>query len=168
MLSSWARRAPILLLLAVSACNGSPDPSTNSGTPPSAATGLGDRNANPTTGKTREITATYGFTLPSRNIGCLMTADAVRCDITAKSWKAPAKPATCDLDWGNGLSVDTENPATEVCAGDTVMGAAETLPYGESAKLGNFLCESASTGIKCENTATGNGFTMSRQSYRIY
>lgn len=170
MLSSWARRAPLLLvlLLAVAACNDSPDPATNPGTLPSAAVGLGDRGQTPTTGKTREITATYAFTLPSGNIGCLMTAEAVRCDITSKSWKAPAKPPTCDLDWGNGLSVTTEGPAAVVCAGDTVMGAPALLPYGESAKLATFLCQSASTGVTCENTATTHGFTLSRQSYEPY
>jgi hypothetical protein len=117
---------------------------------------------------TREISTTYDFLTPSKNISCLMTSESARCDIRTKSWKPPAKPADCQLDWGNGVAVDAAGTGTVVCAGDTVLGAKTTLPYGEAVKVGKFVCASASSGVRCSNTASGHGFTLSRQSYTVF
>jgi hypothetical protein len=136
---------------------------------PGATAGFGDRAATPPTETTtREINATFQFTTPSKNIGCFVAADAARCDIVQKSWKPPPKPADCDLDYGNGLAVDAEQKATVTCAGDTVLGSKEILPYGEAVRVGSFVCESQSTGVRCSNDRSGHGFTISRDKYTLF
>lgn len=136
---------------------------------PGATAGLGDRAATPAaTTKTREITATFQFTTPSKNIGCFVGADGARCDIAQKSWKPPPKPADCELDYGNGLAVDAEQKATVTCAGDTVLGSKEILPYGEAVRVGSFVCESQSVGVRCTNDKSGHGFTISREKFTLF
>jgi len=158
----------ILAILAVAACSGPAEP--GAAPAPSAAAGLGDRPARPTPSAavTREISTTYDFQTPSKNIGCVIMSNSARCDIGTKSWKPPAKPADCELDWGNGVAVVAADQGAVVCAGDTVRGAKTILPYGEAVKVDNFVCESASSGVRCSNTATGHGFTLSRQSYTVF
>jgi hypothetical protein len=107
------------------------------------------------------------FAMPSKNIGCHLDQTAARCDITAKIWVPPAKPADCRLSWGNGISVGT-NAASLMCAGDTVLGAEEVLGYGQAVRAGDLVCRSASTGVRCLNEATGHGFTLSRESYTLF
>ena len=126
------------------------------GEDPEAKTGLGDRN-----------NTTRQFTLPSKNIGCLVTADSARCDISDKQWKPPAKPDDCEQAWGNGVTV-TADGATLVCAGDTVMGAAEILDYGKAVQVGQFVCTSASAGIRCTHAPSGHGFTLARAEYTTF
>ena len=168
MLRCRTSRIPILAILAVAACSGPAEPGADP--TPSAAAGLGNRpaRATPSAVVTREISTTYDFLTPSKNIGCLMTSNSARCDIVTKSWKPPAKPADCDLDWGNGVAVVAANKGEVVCAGDTVRGTKTILPYGEAVKVDNFVCESASSGVRCANTASGHGFTLSRQSYTVF
>ncbi len=162
--------AAVLVLLAGCTPSGGAQP-TPAPSPPPASVGLGDRAPGPVTpsgGVTREITASYDFVTPSKNIGCFMSADSARCDIAKKSWKAPPQPADCDLDWGNGLSVDADGRAAFVCAGDTVMGGSQTLPYGESVRVGDLVCSSAETGVRCTDEPSGHGFRLSRQSYDLF
>jgi hypothetical protein len=130
------------------------------------------------------------FATPSGRIVCLVSTDSVRCDFvgTDKAWQAP-KPTGCELDWGSSLYVTTTAGST--CAGDTVVDTASVdgdyvawskasdpivtvydlklvaLPYGSSLAAGTFQCDSASTGVTCKNTATGHGFTMSREAYSV-
>jgi Family of unknown function (DUF6636) len=118
----------------------------------------------PTT-PTAHLTA---FSSPSGNIGCVMSAAAVRCDIGEKSWKPPPAPASCSLDFGQGLEVGRDDAARLVCAGDTTLGAARALPYGHSSEVGEFLCTSEESGMQCGNTSTGHGFTLSREEYELF
>ncbi len=107
------------------------------------------------------------FQSPSGNILCAISSDQVRCDIGEKSWTAP-RPASCDLDWGNGLAVGS-GPAEVVCAGDTVQAeGVPSLEYGQSSQVGQFKCESSESGMRCENTATGNGFLISQSTYEVF
>ena len=122
---------------------------------------------------------------------CLLSTDSARCEYVTgdKAWTA-TKPARCELDWGSALYL-AEN-AGSLCAGDTVADTARldgdyvtwrkpgdptatvfdmpsaALPYGSSLALGTIQCDSATTGITCRNTATGHGFTMSREAYSIF
>jgi len=139
----------ICVVFALVGCGGSePDPE--------AKTGLGGPS-----------TASRQFTLPSKNIGCLVTTESARCDISEKSWKPPAKPADCKQAWGNAVTVTAE-AATLTCAGDTVMGAAEILAYGKAAQVGDFVCTSASSGVRCTHAPSGHGFTLARQEYTVF
>lgn len=140
-------------------------------TPPPASVGLGDRDPAPVTPSaavTREITASYDFVTPSKNIGCVLSAESARCDIAKKSWKAPPKPDDCDLDWGNGVAVGGDGEASIVCAGDTVLGGSQTLPYGDAVRVGDYVCASSQAGVRCTNEPSGHGFSLSRRSYELF
>jgi hypothetical protein len=158
------------LMLAGCSSGGTPDDPTVAPTP-AASAGLGDRgepSKAPSQKVTREITASFAFSTPSRNIGCYVSSDSARCDIQKKTWTAPPKPADCDLDFGNGVAVVKTEKATVVCAGDTVPGAKEVLEYGEVVRVGSFLCDSESSGVRCTNEDSGHGFTVSRQAYTLF
>jgi hypothetical protein len=108
------------------------------------------------------------FVLPSKNIGCVVQADYVRCDIANHTWlPAAEQPADCELDWGSGLELEADAPQF-VCAGDTVMGSEDVLAYGQSSQRGDFRCESSRDGITCQNLATKHGFLISRALYTIF
>ena len=170
MVKGQVRAAAAVMLVLLVGCTPS-GRSADPTQPPAASAGLGDRNPAPVTpsgGVTRESTAPYDFVMPSKNIGCFVSAESARCDIAQKAWKAPPRPADCDLDWGNGISVGADGKATITCAGDTVLGGSHTLPYGEAVRVGDFLCASAATGVRCANEASGHGFTLSRQAYDLF
>ena len=107
------------------------------------------------------------FQTPSGNIGCYVDSSGARCDIAEREWSPPPAPSSCELDYGQGLTVDGDG-ASFVCAGDTTLGAPATLAYGASAQRERFLCESAEAGVTCTDTETGAGFFISRQVYRIF
>lgn len=74
------------------------------------------------------------FRTPSGNIGCIGEAtrahNTVRCDIRSRSWSPPPRPASCGLDWGQGLTLDRVGRARFVCAGDTALNTGRVLAYG--------------------------------------
>ena len=107
------------------------------------------------------------FRSPSGNIGCYLDSTGARCDIAERSWQPPPPDQPCELDYGQGIDLDADGAAF-VCAGDTTLGAGATLAYGSSARRGSFLCESAEAGITCTDTASGRGFTLSREAYEIF
>jgi len=111
------------------------------------------------------------FESPSRNIGCVILDGTARCDILVRSWKPPARPATCPniVDFGQGLTVSRTGAARFVCAGDTSLDPhAPILAYGRTVSRGGLSCSSASTGMSCRSTRTGHGFLISRQGYRLF
>jgi hypothetical protein len=107
------------------------------------------------------------FQTPSGNIGCYLDASGARCDIRGRSWNPPPAPASCELDYGQGLTLGRDG-ASFVCAGDTTLGGPATLAYGSSAQRGPFLCESEAAGVTCTDVGTGAGFFVSREDYRIF
>lgn len=118
-------------------------------------------------GPTRTVAAdeTLLFVTPSKNIGCALSKEGVRCDVRDHTWVAPARPASCDLDYGNGLFLGATGPADYVCAGDTVVDVSNVqLGYGASVVAGDFICLSETGGVTCRNTASGRGLTLSRQA----
>jgi hypothetical protein len=109
------------------------------------------------------------FKSPTGNIGCMLDASYARCDIRERSWPQPPKPGNCDLDWGNALAVSAGRPGTIVCAGDTVFDpAAPVLPYGQRTRQSSIVCASAESGVTCTHEASGHGFFLSRDSYRLF
>lgn len=109
-----------------------------------------------------------GFTSPSGNIGCVISKASVRCDIRQRSWHAPPKPSSCDLDWGGGVAVDKRGKAQFLCAGDTTLGAGSVLPYERSISRGRFHCESQEAGMRCINKRSGHGFYLNKQHYELF
>ena len=107
------------------------------------------------------------FQTPSRNIGCVLIGGA-RCDIKKRDWSPPAQPASCELDWGQGLQVGKTGSAQVVCAGDTALGSGPILPYGSSSRVGAITCTSRVEGMTCRNRLTGHGFFLARDRYRLF
>jgi hypothetical protein len=109
-----------------------------------------------------------GFISPSGNVACMIDASWVRCDIIDNDWSPPPRPADCEFDYGQGISLSAGGPAAFVCAGDTAFGPDEVLPYGESITAGVLECESAESGFTCRDVETGHGFSISREAYRLF
>lgn len=109
-----------------------------------------------------------GFNSPSANVGCVMDADYVRCDIAERDWAPPPRPADCEFDYGQGIGLAAGEPAAFVCAGDTTLGRSEVLDYGQSMTRGDLRCDSAESGITCLDRNTGHGFAISRQVYQLF
>ena len=108
------------------------------------------------------------FRTPSDNIGCSMTATSATCDLRERSWEPPPRPADCELDYGQGTFVDDTGSGL-TCAGDTpFVPDSSVLEYGTGWVLGDVRCVSARDGVTCENTATGHGFAVSRDRYRLF
>ena len=104
---------------------------------------------------------------PSGNIVCLAGGDSLRCDIAERDWEPPPAPASCPVDWGNGISLSASGEATLTCAGDTLLGMpGTTLDYGNSASFGSITCVSKEAGLACQNEQ-GGGFFLSRESYSL-
>jgi hypothetical protein len=111
------------------------------------------------------------FQSPSGNIGCIVVSGIARCDIKQRNWSPPPRPASCPnvVDFGQGLQVFRHGAGRVVCAGDTALNpTAKKLAYGTDSVAGPFRCASATAGITCTNTATGHGFFISIQSYRLF
>jgi hypothetical protein len=108
------------------------------------------------------------FRSPTGNIGCQMDAGNVRCDIRERSWSPPATPADCELDYGQGVSLGAGGAAELVCAGDTALDdGAPVLAYGDRSAAGDLTCSSEPAGMTCRDSATGNGFFLSRERYEL-
>jgi hypothetical protein len=111
------------------------------------------------------------FRTPSANIGCVgetaRAANFVRCDIASRSWSPPRRPASCRLDWGQGLALDRRGRSSWVCAGDTALNRGRILAYGARRVIGGITCVSRTSGLTCTNQ-DGHGFTLSRQRYRRF
>ena len=108
------------------------------------------------------------FVSPSHNIGCAITDTSVRCDIRQKSYRDPPQPSSCQLEYGQSLSVGLEGPAEFTCVGDTVLGAHQILPYNSSTEVGDFGCTSRETGMTCYNLSTRHGFLISREIVNVF
>jgi uncharacterized protein DUF6636 len=109
------------------------------------------------------------FQSPSENIGCAIgKRSGVRCDIRERDWRPPARPPSCQLDWGNGLVVGRRGRGHFTCAGDTTLGQGPHLGYGESIRRGRFRCVSRRSGMRCVNRRNGHGFSLSRQRARRF
>ena len=114
------------------------------------------------------------FHIPGGNIGCAIIYGAesrggeARCDIARHDWPTPEAPPSCELDYGNGLSVGPRRKAGFVCAGDTVLHQGKVLKVGGVAKLGPYKCKVLTGAVRCLNRDTGHGFKLSRQAARRF
>ena len=107
------------------------------------------------------------FRTPSRNVYCAETgngrAATLRCDIRSGVRPLPAKPASCDFDWGGGFAIARTGRARITCVSDSVyVASARVLRYGTTWRRDGFACLSRRTGLRCRN-ASGHGFFLSRQ-----
>ncbi len=158
----------LALLGALSGCSLPGDKgegTTPSSPPPAANVGFGGPDPSPPPAE--EVDEAM-FRTPSKNIECALTKTDVRCDIVRKSWTPSPKPADCQLDWGNGLSI-SGGKSTVTCAGDTLIGSSDrTLDYGQALKSGTLRCDSDSSGMTCKDEKTGHGFTLSTARGKLF
>ena len=106
---------------------------------------------------------------PSGNIGCYVFGQGARCDIRNKQWEAPPPPASCELDWGFGLTVVRHGRGNYVCAGDTAIDpGSPVLRYGDRITRGRFRCKSKQSGIRCVNRRNAHGFKISKQRAQLF
>jgi hypothetical protein len=114
------------------------------------------------------------FRTPSKNIGCVYSPAepgrqaALRCDIRSGLRPKPARPARCDLDYGDSYELSKSGRTIIVCHGDTALDPhARVLRYGTTWRRNGFVCTSRPIGLRCSNPS-GHGFFMSRaHSYRF-
>ncbi len=116
---------------------------------------------------TREVSELTGFTSPSGNIGCYIDPDYVRCDIRERDWSPPLRPASCPVDWGQGIYLEAGTPADFVCAGDTALSSGNPLAYGDKIVAGSIECSSTPDGITCWDFVYGGEFSIARQAYHL-
>jgi hypothetical protein len=106
--------------------------------------------------------------MPSKNIYCVIYGDRLRCEIVSQLNPMPPQPASCNLDWGNGLSLLKVGKPFVTCAGDTVFSPNyKTLAYGKSWSKGGFICKSRTNGLTCTNPR-GNGFFLNREEWKVF
>jgi hypothetical protein len=171
----FAAVAVMAAVCALSACSDRPDtqsrdsePSTTTErTKASATVPKPDQLTGPAEAD-REVYEFTGFISPSGNVACMIDPTWVRCDILDNDWSPPPRPADCEFDYGQGISLSPGSPAEFVCAGDTAFGPDEVLPYGESITAGVLECDSADSGFTCRDVETGHGFSISRQAYQLF
>jgi len=117
---------------------------------------------------TASASAFTAFTSPSGNIGCYVDSGTVRCDIRAKDWPTPKRPKSCELDYGQGVTLGKTGRARYICAGDTALGNGRPLAYGKTLRSGKLLCKSLTSGMRCTNTSTHHGFVLSRELVDLF
>jgi hypothetical protein len=124
---------------------------------------------------TARVASEY-FETPSHNIACGWFADDskpsrtyLRCEIRSLLSPMPKRPASCEVDWGYGMSIANIGGASVLCAGDTIrrQGSRSVLAYGATWRRRGFVCTSAFAGLTCRNTA-GHGFFLSRERWRRF
>ncbi|ULH15170.1 hypothetical protein MF271_14600 [Deinococcus sp. KNUC1210] len=118
-----------------------------------------------------------GFSLPSGRIQCgLFSPDpgsaagqaALRCDVLEPTFRRPARPADCPLDYGDSFSLGAEGRATFTCHGDTIIDPARpVLAYGQLWQRAGLTCRSSAAGVRCLNI-DGHGFELSRARSRVF
>jgi hypothetical protein len=168
------------LLLVVAGCGGDDD-STATVTETVSSASTTSSETEPTTTESSTTTTEDGapppaditvrkltpFQSPTGNIGCYIDRSSVRCDISERDWEPPAAPADCDLDYGQGITLNAGGAPEFVCAGDTALGAGKKLAYGQSIGAGILRCESLESGMTCTDAESGQSFTLSKESYDL-
>ena len=112
------------------------------------------------------------FKSPSGNIHCVISGKGVRCDLKRRDWHPPPAPSTCDVDYGQGVSVSRRGPGEFVCAGDTTISPSNSqLGYGDRVKRGRFRCiatEREQETVRCVNRRNGHGFRLSANDVKLF
>lgn len=173
-MKKWGWTA-VLLALVLVGCGGDDgddsSTSTTTVTETTEAETQDDGATKDTEDETTDVGSLDSFTTPSENISCAVTDEFVRCDIFEHSYKPPPQPASCEFDYGSSMSVGVEGPAEFACVSDAVTGSPDTLTvleYGTQTTVGPFRCESSEAGVRCENTDTGSGFSLSREAAEVF
>lgn len=144
-----------------------PDESGLSSRPPSTFS-IAEPQAGPSA---ERVTTRTAFASPSGNILCFITESIATCRTEQQDWTVPPRPADCDTDWGPDIEVASATAtATFRCASDAIpydWEAKRRLAYGHVIRFRNMQCQSARSGMRCDNSGTTHGFTISRSDYDL-
>lgn len=107
--------------------------------------------------------------------GGSLSQAVLRCDIRGGLKPRPPRPKRCapnsqfDVDWAQGIVLQTTGRAQVVCAGDTTLGArGRLLRKGSLWRRGGISCHMlAAQTLVCAN-AHGHGFLLSPNRWRVY
>ena len=115
----------------------------------------------------------YRFKSPSGTLGCTVSfPDAQEpargrfalCAVN-DTRPYPGYESNCEADDATGAAVEAEG-ARYSCSGEAFRGAAPILEYGHAIRVGDFTCNSQTTGLSCFYTIPG--FTVSREKITLY
>lgn len=144
--------------------------------------------------RTVSVSSESAFATPDGTVVCAFSEGTARCDVSKRGYKAPPRPRSCDLDWGDSVYLDRK--AGFGCVGDTNAGMADVgsdwtrwfssrngikapaaysggkrqagLRPGIALRSGNLVCETTTKqAVTCTNVKTKRGFTLSRTSYKL-
>jgi hypothetical protein len=116
------------------------------------------------------------FQSPSGNIACLLGTISengglratASCQVGEPTFAAPPRPGACEGGWGDSVVLTQGRPASMQCHTDTLLPSNDkVLPYGHSRSAGPITCESEPSAMRCTDTATGHGFSLSRDGYEL-
>lgn len=113
-----------------------------------------------------------GFQTPSGNIFCAYITFEddrdLRCDISRTTNAPPARPRSCELEWGFSFGLTPRGKGRRLCVSDTPMDPSfKTLAYGRTWTRGPFTCRSRRTHLRCTNLR-GHGFQLSRSKQTLF
>jgi hypothetical protein len=104
------------------------------------------------------------FSTADGNVACDLEAAYARCDVRARSWRAPTKPSDCHNTWGGAVEVAAGSPATFICwFGRSPLGAKRVLRPGQALQVGLMSCRALADGVECGGQ--GHSFRLGRASY---
>jgi hypothetical protein len=150
----------IVALLTTAAC-GEEGPADGAAAEPSLVFPTGSLPA----AKATRSQETAHFQLPSGNLGCLMQATFVRCDIQLQTYGLPPKPPSCQGIYGKSIRFDKKRKSELLCAADSLLPAAETIEPDTAVIVERMRCIVLEFGVTCYDTESGYGFTLSRNEY---
>jgi hypothetical protein len=116
----------------------------------------------------RVVNGYHGFVADKGNIGCVMDAQAVRCDINKRAWKPPKDTKKCELDYGHGIWLESGGAPQFVCSGDTTLYAGSDLASGHGIRTGDMTCVVRRQMVTCADDEGGRGFEISAKRYRLF
>lgn len=104
------------------------------------------------------------FTSPTRSVNCELTKDLARCEVIKPSFAPPIPcPATMDVRIDNAMPV-----AAFTCTEGPIADAKQPLAYGDVVKRGDLVCRSYVSSMRCSNTATLHGFSISHDAFIVF
>lgn len=137
-----------------------------------------------------------GFVSPTGNIACSVTAVTAVCQVSDKTYTAPADQLVgtsigdCTTAEADAMTMSDQRGAW-TCVPEALTGQAQVstggwwveqvdgetldldgatlavLPYGSSLTVGPTTCTSGEDGVTCTSSTLGRSFTISRSGYRF-
>ncbi len=113
------------------------------------------------------------FQTPSGTTLCaFLTVDgktSLRCDVMKATNDPPAKPKSCDGDYGFSFSLNPSGAAKRICVSDAIADPRKTkkLAYGTSITRSSMTCRSTRAALICKNRS-GHGFRLNRSAQTLF